>query len=476
MDKRQSGGEKLLKNTGFFFVGTLGAKILTYLLIPFYTSILSTYEFGVCDTVFTTVSLIYPLFTLTIGEAVFRFSVDKEYDLKEVFSVGVKITIIGFVFLCIVSPVVLVFDSFKPYIIVILLYYLSTTLQVLLSQFVKAIDKVAHYSISSIIGTFVILSANIVFLKYWSMGISGYLWAYTLGNIVMCLYLTLSCKLYEYISFKKTNKTATYRKEMLKYSIPIIPNAASWWISTSSDKYILNFFSGLSVTGIYSVAYKIPSLMTLVSSVFLNAWQIAAVEEYSNAKKNEFYSNIYHNFSVLLILIVSCLICGIKFVSAIMFSKDFFNAWKYVPILLMAYLFHDLANYLGSIYNASKETKQLFISTLIGAITNIILNLVLIPLFSAMGAAVATLISFFVVWLYRILTAKKIVDIDIHVTKFIINCFIISFQCICVVSEIQILFFLSLFGEIFILMINYRDLRTMFFKIIQIITKRGDVK
>ena len=474
-DKSITSGHKLIKNTILFMLGTVGTKILTYLLVPFYTSILSTDEFGVCDTIFTTVSLLYPLFTLVIGEAVFRFTMDKEYDKKKVFSIGLSITFRGFIIACLCSPLLFLFSSFRPYFSLILLYYFSTTLQVLFSQFAKSINKIFSFSLSSIVGTFIILTSTILFLKYIPFGVMGYLLAYTIGNFCMCIYLFISCQLYKYITWNN-HEIKSVRNSMIKYSIPIIPNAASWWISTSSDKYVLNFFSGLCVTGIYSVAYKMPSLMTLISSVFLSAWQISAVEEYSNSEKEKYYSLVYKKFSVVLFIFVSFLLLFNKFLSSFLFSKEFYAAWKYVPILLMAYLFHDLANYLGSIYNASKETKQLFVSTMLGAIVNIILNFALIPTFSAYGAAFATMCSFFVVWIYRVITVNRIVKIQINMLSYIVNLLLLSVQTVIELTELEFGIFISLCVFFILLILNFGEIKMLFKDLMTIINRKFRIR
>lgn len=410
---------RLVKNTGLFIIGSLVSKLLTYILIPFYTSILTTTEFGICDTLFTTVSLLYPIFTLIISEAVLRFAIDKEYDRKQVFSIGFWFTLVGFVIILMVSPLLLLFEGMKSLVAIAVLFYLSVTMQVLFTQFCKGIKCTIQFTIAGILGTIITLITTILFLRYFQWGIKGYLLAYILGNFTVCFYLEVTCKLHKYIiTPRKISKSIM--KDMLRYSLPIIPNSASWWIGTSSDRYILNGFCGYNVTGIYSIAYKIPSLMTTITSMFLNAWQISAVEEYGSEDVHTYFNKIYDLFSSVLFISVGILIPISKVLSRILFADGFFEAWVFVPVLLFAYLFHDLSAYIGSLYAAAKETKILFTSTLLGALINIALNIALIPIWKAQGAAIATAFSFFVVWFVRIIDKKKVINLTINKTNHLI--------------------------------------------------------
>ena len=85
-------------------------------------------------------------------------------------------------------------------------------------------------------------------------------------------------------------------KEMLRYAIPMMPNSLSWWISNSSDKYIVTWFCGTAVTGIYSVAYKMPSMISVVVQIFYNAWSISAVDGFGSEETLKFYNSIYKKY------------------------------------------------------------------------------------------------------------------------------------------------------------------------------------
>ena len=80
----------LLKNTGLLTISNFASKVLVFLLVPLYTSVLSTEEYGIYDLIVSTVSLLYPLLTLNIVDAVMRFTMDKDVDKKQVAYIGIR--------------------------------------------------------------------------------------------------------------------------------------------------------------------------------------------------------------------------------------------------------------------------------------------------------------------------------------------------------------------------------------------------
>lgn len=444
---------KLGKNVALITLGNFASKIMSFFLIPLYTAVLTTAEYGTADLMTTTINLLSPFLTLLISEAVMRFALDQGKDKKQVFSIGLVITIFGFLAMLICSPFVLLSKNIRPFFLYFILYYFFTTLHTLVSQFVKGIEKVAVYSLSGVLQTLCFIGCNIFFLLVIKIGVNGYLLSLIISNLFAVLILWIGGGLSNYIvSFRKID--INLFKEMLKYSIPMIPNSLSWWISNSSDKYITTFFCGVAVTGVYSVSQRIPSLFSTVSTIFMGAWQISAIEDFGSEKSRKFYSNIYNQYSVFNIIVVSFLIWICRILAKMLFSNDFYVGWKYVPVLLFAYLFFALSSFLGTIYTSAKKTNMLFISTIIAAVINIVLNIILIPIFEAQGAAIATFFSYFIVWLVRLLDTRKIIKLDINIKSDILSYLLITLQIIITLVDFQNSFIISGFILLLIVILN----------------------
>ena len=127
-------------------------------------------------------------------------------------------------------------------------------------------------------------------------------------------------------------------------------------------------------------------------------------------------------------LVCLMLITFDKKIASILYAKKFFDAWEYVPILLIATLFGALSGHIGGIFSAVKDTKAYATSTIAGAICNIILNLLLIKQFGAMGAALATLAANILVWTLRYKKAAKYIKMNVRLFNCMISYFLLMIQ------------------------------------------------
>ncbi len=429
----------LLKNIGFITIGNFASKIMNFLLIPLYTAKLSTAEYGTADLIFTTLSLLLPILTLEINEAMFRFLLNENNNKRiSVFSIGVTISLISVITFLVLSPVLLCFQFSRTYLYLIIALYITNVAYICLSQFAKGCECVKEYSVGGFINTVLVALLNILFLVRFELKIEGYLLAYCLGYLGTSLYFLVALrKNITILPLSKIDKADA--KQMLKYSIPLIPNAICWWINNASDKYILALFCTTSVVGVYSIAYKIPSLLSIISSIFFSAWQISAVEGYGTDECRKFHSKIFRAFFLINAVLCLLLVFSAKFLAYILYSNEFFDAWKYSVVLICAFFVNVLSSFLGTIYTTSKNTKMLLYSSLIAAGINIILNFCFIPTYGAYGAAVATLISYVVVLIVRICHTKKIMRIDYQRKEISVFLIALTVVAICVLFEYFIL-------------------------------------
>lgn len=409
--------KKLGINVILMAISSFGSKLLTFFLVPLYTSYLTTAEYGISDLITTTTSLLAPVFTLTIGEAVLRYALDEETSKEQVFRIGLFIHIIGFLVLMCISPLILKIKLLKAYYIYFVLYYFSFTIYSFFSLFCRGIGKVTVFTISGIIQTLSMVITNLVSLIILDMGIYGYLLSYIVSNFVGMFLLISLGKMWKYFKIGKLDSKLT--KEMLLYSIPMIPNSISWWISNSSDKYILTYICGATVTGIYSVSYKIPTILSVCYGVFMSAWRLSAVDDFGSKETERFYGSILTKLIKGLIVMAGGIVLFNKILAKFLYAKDFYSAREFVPVLVIAFLLHGLGEFYGSVYTSAKSTSMLFYSSFIGAILNIILNIILIPEFKGMGAALATLISYGVILMVRAIHSRKIMRISIPILNII---------------------------------------------------------
>lgn len=180
---------------------------------------------------------------------------------------------------------------------------------------------------------------------------------------------------------------------------------------------ILSLFCGAAINGIYSVAYKIPTILSTLQTIFYNAWSVSAITEFDKDDKDSFIGNIYSLYMCVSTIGCSAILIFNKFFASLLYAKDFFEAWAYVPFLLLGVVFNGIALFEGCLFTAVKKTKDVSQTTIVGAIVNTIANFALIPLYGAIGAAFATMIGYFTVWLVRTISLQKIVRMKVNWIK-----------------------------------------------------------
>ena len=388
----------LIKNVVLFSLSSFLPKVFAFVLVPIYTSCLSTEEFGLVDLVSTTTNLLLPIFSLDIHDAVLRFIMDSKYIKNEVSTITLFVNFFGFIILSLLMSIVYytrLTNMPSYFFIYSCILFIFNTLQNSFIMYSKGIEKVKNIVVSSTLLSITTIILNILFLTVIKMGVHGYLLSILIGYFVSIIYIIISTKLYKEIKINYINKKLM--KEMVTYSIPLIFSVVAWWINNASDRYIITWMIGVSASGIYAMSYKIPNIISIFYGIFSQAWSISAIKEFNKEDYDGFIGNIYMILNTLLCLLCSFIIISNIFVSKLLFKGEFFSAWQ--SILIYAILFYSNAMFLGNIFVAVKDTKFISISTIIGAIVNTILNIVLIYVFGIIGAAIATLIGYFTIYL-----------------------------------------------------------------------------
>lgn len=410
--------KNLVNNSITFTIANLGSKVLSFIMVPLYTYVLSTDEYGTVDIMTTLNSLLLPLVFLCTSDAVLRYALDTRYDKKKVLSTAFFIYIGGTLVLCICLPLIRYFyPEISQYLLAFILLFICNGIMQVLNQFLRASDHVKAFAVNGVIYTFVFAGLNIVFLVKLHLGVFGYLYSIILADSVCIIFASIVCRVWRYIEFKTSKEMA---KIMLKYSIPLIPNALMWWIMDASDKFVITYFLGIGANGLYAVSKKIPTLIDTFHSIFNQAWQISAIQENETPNSKNFTSKVYRIYFALLFLIVSFLMVIVKPLVIYILSEAYEPTWRYIPFLLVSVAISSLSGFLSSKLIASEQTNQIFKTTVIGAIVNTILNFILIPILGINGAALATLIGFAAVLFIRERFLKKHDKIEIQFNRFFI--------------------------------------------------------
>lgn len=411
----QQRNKYLLKNTVIFSIGNFGTKIISFFLVPLYTNILTTREYGTVDLIYTIGMVLVPLLTLNIGESIMRFALDKDADCDKIMSTGITILIFGAIIGLLILPIANLFENVSNYSIYIYLYTLTLAFSQIFLCYLRGKEFLLKYSIGNIIQSLTIAIFNIIFLIGMKKGIEGYLMAYILANVCTGLYGFWAGKVN--LVIKKYSIDIELSKNMIKYSVVLIPNSFMWWIMNSSDRMMVSAMISVTANGVYAVAYKIPTLLSTITTIFNQAWSYSAIREDESEDKEEYNNRVYDNLVTIVIVVATGLLMIMKPFLSVYVGKEYYTAWHYVPYLIVGFVFMTLGSFIATSYTVHKDSMGFLISGTVGAIINLILNFILIPMMGVSGAAFATCISYFGVFVYRIKDTQKYIKLRVFKRK-----------------------------------------------------------
>lgn len=463
--------KKLAINSLVFAIANFGSKVLKFIIVPFYTYFLTTAEYGLVDTLTTTINLLLPIVQFAVHEATLRFAMKKELNKKVVLTNSIILT--GFN--CIIFlPIYFIFEKFQMFNGLWWLFYSLLIVEAInnvVLNFARGIGKSVTFAIGGIVNTFTFLISNILLLAVFNYGIKGYLISMIIGFILSTLYLVIGIDFKNHFSIKEFDFEIL--KKMLKYSMPFIATSILWWIMNASDRYIIMWKLGVAATGIYAISYKIPTVITMLSQIFQQAWQISAVEEMDSFDKDKFYNNIYSGFIKIMFITAGIIILVTKPFVITVVSSEYADAWKYVPVLVVSAIFSSLAGFLGVNYVVTEKTFSALSSSIIGALINIVLSVALTPVCGMQGTAIATLIGYYILWMVRAIETKKTMTMQQYIFAIHIHFALVIIQSIALISEMPFQYAIQIAIILLMIFINRNDIKFCFKSLRKIKNRRS---
>lgn len=396
---RENSYKKLAYNTVIFAIGNFGSKVLTFLIVPLYTYVLTTAEYGTIDLFITSLGMIIPFSTMMVNEGLIRFVLGKELTPKEAASNCFAVFLFGALISVLFIPLYKALFNFDEYIWIFVALLIFRTFNQIFSEYFRAINQNIRFTVFGVITTATTLGFNVLFLVFLKLGIKGYLLATLLSSIVGTLYILILSDFFRLVSFKSIDKNII--KLLLKYSLPLVPNSLMWWIMAAGDKYIINYFLGDSANGLYSLASKVPQIINMIYSLFIQAWQMSAIEMNDSEDRASFYQNVFQATSFVMGFITCIVIMVVRPLYEGVMSSDFADAWKYVPLLSVATTISCYASYFSVVYTVGTKTKKVFWTTALGAAVNLGFNIVLVKPLGMQGIAIGTCLGYLSVLMVR---------------------------------------------------------------------------
>lgn len=413
--------KSLVKNTAILAIGQLSSKIFTFLLLPVYTSMLTTEDFGTIDALLTIINLVLYFVTLQIENAVFRFVIENRNNIKSQFSyiAGGLVVMLLMSLLATVIAIIIGKIWTIPYIGFLVLALWAQSGYLFVSNLARGLGNNVDYSIASFFVTVSSLVINIVLIVGLGHGASSVLVALICSNIIGMMYLFLKLRFWKLIRLRAFDRRKT--KEMLNYSLPLIPNAISWWIANSSDRLLIIYFLGTSFNGIYAAANKIPAIYNTIFSVFNTAWTESVSLSINDEDRNEYINSmINRGFKLFAFLNMSIIICVSIFFKWLI-GSNYVQSYNHIFILLIAIFVNSMCSLYGGVLSGLKNTKVIGWTTVVGSVVNAVINIMFIRYIGLYAASISTLIAYIVIYIFRIIKLKKEISIKLE-RNFLLQC------------------------------------------------------
>ena len=392
--------KELIKNTFIIAIGKFSTQIVSFLLVSLYTAKLTTEQYGNYDLIITIITFITPFITLTLEESMFRFLIDakNKKEEKSIITQTVITILTTLVIACvIIFAVIKIFSInttklFIPYVI-------AVVLMALMNALVRGLGRIKLYSLSNFILSVITIVLNIVFILGTNLKVDGLLLSVIIANMIMVVFLSANVHLLKFIDVKLINKKLM--KEMLVYSIPLIPHSLSWTIINLSDRVIITSALGPASNGIYAVSNKFPTIINTVYNYFAIAWKESAAKALHEDDSNKYYNKIYTSLKNIVYSATVGVVAVVPFIFGILINGGYKEAYLYIPILVFSVYFSNMASFYGGIFSAYKRTKIIGTTTLVSAIINLVVDIVLIKFIGIYAAALSTLLSSIFLYWYR---------------------------------------------------------------------------
>src|ERR1039458_9631989 len=420
--------KSLSVSVAWYGLGNLFVRSLSFILLPLYSNLISTSEFGNYSLLMSVYAVVQVFFQFGMFGALNKFYIEEKSENKKLLifssiinSIFIIASFLTFTLWLLSSQIsVIVFNSpdFKNILTLTFVSLLFETLGFYILSLLKTMGLAKKVVIYSTSGAILNLLLNIFFVYYLRLSVYGIILAQVISGLVLLLLL---------LPLIKNQYVCRIDKEIfnivIKFSLPLILANLFMAGSNVADRFILNIYSGREQVGLYSFAYRIALIMSILIASFSTAWSPYSLNLFYSSDYKFTFGKVLNKLvavSCLLLLVVS-LLAGYLF-DIHLFGISFFNSVYrpgivIIPIVMIGYLFNGISSYYSVYPSVSNKSYHLMFSELIAFLMNVILNIILIPHFGKIGAALSTALGFLCGASYLFTISRKEIKIEYHVKE-----------------------------------------------------------
>lgn len=420
MDARQSGrGKKFLNDLKIYTIGNIGSKLITFLLVPFYTRFITPAEFGYYDICFTVMFCICPFILFQLNDGSFRFLLETKderrqgavltYTFNTIARNALIITAIGWV-------VSMCFDV--RYLWFVVLFSISQSVYDEQLQAMRGLGRTKVYVFASICNSFLCAALSIVFVAVLKYGVPGIFWANIASRLLVSLGMMLKMQLFSrYYDNRLLDRTLN--RKLLRYCLPLMPTVLFWSLLNSNNLFFIQHYLGLWENGIYAVLAKFTGILYVLSNIFTQTWQQSAIEQYESPDHNVVFSKIFNCYFYLFCGLVMFFPFGLRINYFWLVSDEYDSSSIYLfanSVYMMCFamsMFFELG------YQCAKQTARILPGLVIASVVNVAFNYMLIDVIGIWGVILSGIITYGTLTVYRVVDTRKYMLITFDKKNFV---------------------------------------------------------
>ena len=419
-EKTQERSTKFLKDLGIYAIGNLGSKIITFAMVPLYTFFVKdTGDFGYYDLCLTVIFLIIPFFTLQLRDGAFRFLLEtQDKDNRSKIITFIYRTLLTSIIVSVIATIMLSVFTNIGYLWYCLLLLIVMSFFEVITQVTRGLGNNKVFVAAGILSSFGIGVFSIILVAFWGLGIKGIFLANILARLVALVYIELRLKIIA-AYFHFNIKLGKIGKDILKYSLPLLPGSLCWWLTGSSDRWFINHYLGLDVNGLYAVAFRFNGIILTLSIIFYQAWQETAILQYNSPDRDKFFSKMFNTYIGILAILLTAYTFTLKIFYPIIVDTNYQESAYYLyPMGISAVIF-ALSAFFDLGYQCAKDTSRTLPAIILAAIVNVVCNFLLVRSIGVYGAIITSIITYLVLFIYRLHDMKRYFKLTFYTSTII---------------------------------------------------------
>ena len=421
----------LIKKFLSFSIGGYINLIIGFFIIPITTRMLSPEQYGVYSLLNVISQILVILCSLSMEQSFVRFFYEEEEEKrgKLLYTTLFPFFILGvifFIFIFLFREKISIFIVGKNENIIWIYLIFSVffrTLNIFSFLVIRMKQRGNLYSLITVLLKVFEFIFILCLYPYFGNNYKTLIFAMLFSNIITGIISILAeLKIWNLKNLK--NKCKTTQKELIYFSVPLVLTMGLNWLFGSLDKITIKMFKDLGEVGIYSGAFKIVSLLTIIQSGFTTFWTPTALEHYSkNSEDTQFYKKANDYLSLIFFLLgISILIS--RNIAGILLGKKFYESIYVMPTLIFIPIMYLISEKTMLGIGFKKKSKYFLYVSIIATKANFIGNMILVPYFGARGAAISTGIAYIVFFSSRTYFSIKLINFGFNLKRIYIITFL----------------------------------------------------